>query len=117
MALRKWFSKLIGKEQTEPTGDMYVLKTDTRNMSNILVRARDSAQVEKVTTAVQQIEQIWTDEDQRNMVKVMLMIDGTYTHLEKMADLDPLSADWLAELTKAMEITNEGAEQLLKEQE
>ncbi len=47
----------------------------------------------------------------------MLMIDGTYTHLEKMADLDPLSADWLAEWIKAMEITNEGTEQLLKEQE
>lgn len=38
----------------------------------------------------------------------MLMIDATYPHLEKMADLDISSADWLAELTKAMEIANEG---------
>ena len=120
MALGKWFRKLRGKEQSELSPvpkDMYVLKTDTRNTANILARARDSVQVEKVTTAIQQIEQIWEKEEQRNLVKIMLMIDGTYPHLEKMADLDPLSAGWLAQWTKAMEIANEGAEQLLKEQE
>ena len=120
MALGKWFRKLRGKEQSElspVSKDMYVLKTDTQNTANILTRARDSVQVEKVTTAIQQLEQIWTKEEQRNLVKIMLMIDGTYPHLEKMADLNPLSAGWLAQLVKAMEITNEGAEQVLKVQE
>ena len=117
MALDKWVRKFTRKERIKPTKDMYVLKTDTRNTANILARARDSVQVKKVTTAVHQIEQIWTKEEERNLIKIMLMIDATYPHFEKMADLDVLSEDWLSELIKAMEIATEGADQLLKEQE
>jgi len=117
MVLGRWFRKLWSKEHQSPTEDMrVVLKTDTTNTANILARARDSTQVEKVTAAVQQIEQIWANEEQRNLVKTMLMIDATYPHFERMADLRPLSAPWIAEWTKAMEVANEGADKLLNEQ-
>ncbi len=117
MALSKWFRKLSGKERLKPAKAIYVLKTDTSNTANILSRARDSVQAEKVTTAVQQIEQISTKEEERNIIRIMLMIDATYPHFENMADLDTLSADWLVEFTKAMKIATEGADQLLKRQE
>ncbi len=117
MALRKWFQKLWGNERLKPAKDMRVLRTDTTNTANILARARDPEQVEKVTIAIQQIEQVWTEKENRELAKAMLIFDETYPHLEKMADLEPLSAEWLAEWTKAMEVATKRADELMKEQE
>ena len=69
MALRKWFQKLWGNERLKPAKDMRVLRTDTTNTANILARARDPEQVEKVTIAIQQIEQVWTEKENRELAK------------------------------------------------
>ena len=107
MPLRRWLRRPSSKEHLKPPKDTYrVLRTDTTNTANILARARDAEQVEKVTIAAQQIEQIWTGEN-RNLLKAMLMIDATYPHLEKMADLAPMSAEWMSEWSKAMEVASE----------
>ena len=117
MAFGKWLRNLWHREHSEAPEQMYALKTDAQDTANILARARDSIQTEKTTTAVRQLEQIWAgDERQQNLVMVMLMIDETYPQLEKMADLDFMTADWLAELTRAMEIAHAGMEQLDRDQ-
>ena len=116
MAFGKWFRNLWHREHSEVSDQMYVLNTDTQNTANVLARARDHIQVEKITTAARQLEQIWLGDEQRKLVKVMLTIDTTYPHLERMSDLDFMSADWLAELTRAMEITHGEMEKLDRDQ-
>lgn len=94
-------------------------------LSAILVRASDSAQKEKVIQTAAALSRRWVDEDNRGklyaMVKgtlyAMVMVDETYPHLAKMADLEYQSAEWISELAQAMTKMDDGLEELGKAQE
>lgn len=49
--------------------------------------------------------------------RIMVMIEATYPHLERMADLEPHSVDWLAELSEALRVTTDSADDLAREKE
>ena len=71
-------------------------------ISNVFVRARDEAQRKKVMQTIGQLSELWGRDNE--MVRWLAHTDATYGHLEKMANLDRLSADWLHELNEAMRV-------------
>lgn len=112
MVLGNWIKNLIGRRTAGPSSDAFVLRTDSQNTARILSNATNPDQARKVTIAVQQIEQIWNNDEQRSIIRAMLMINDTYPFLEKMAELEPLSAEWISQWTNAMKIARQGADKL-----
>lgn len=105
---KKLFDKFRGSQPVE------VDPVLIRCLAQVMVRARDEAQRIKVMSALKQMRTTSTDQDE---LRVMAMMEGCYPHLEKLADFDRLSAEWVEEYAKVLEFVNENIDNLIKEQE
>ncbi len=90
---------------------------DSKIFSQVMVRAKTPEQQTKVAHTAFYLARLWKDGNSAHIPQVMAMVEATYPHLERMADLEPLSSDWLAELATAMQLTAESADDLVRETE
>ena len=90
---------------------------DSQIFSQVIVRAETPEQKTKVMHTAFQLAQLWKDGNQAHVPRVMVMIDATYPHLERMADLEAYGSDWLSELAAAMQVTADSADDLVRQSE
>ena len=83
-------------------------------ISQVMVRAADEGQRAKVMNTLSYLWELWGDEER---VYILARVEGTYPHLEKMADMEPVSVQWIEELTLATSVANDSVEAILQEQE
>lgn len=80
---------------------------DSQIYSEVMMRIAAPEQQSKVMRAAFQLAQLWQYGDLAHIPRVMVMVEATYPHLERMADLEVYTTDWLSELTAAMQLTAE----------
>lgn len=86
---------------------------DSQIFSQVMVRAETREQQAKVMRTALQLAQLWKDGDQAHLPRAMVMVEATYPHLERMADLEVYGSDWLSELAAAMQATADSADDLV----
>lgn len=82
-----------------------------------MVRAETPEQRVKVMRTACRLAQLWEDGNQAHIPRLMVMIEATYPHLERMADLEVYSSDWLAELATAMQVTANSTDDFARQSE
>ena len=88
---------------------------DSQIFGEVIVRAETPEQKTKVMHTAFQLAQLWKDSNQAHLPRVMVMIDATYRHLERMADLEAYGPAWLAELAAAIQVTADSADDLVRQ--
>ena len=78
---------------------------DAQIYNAVMLRIAVPERQTRVMRAAFQLAQLWQYGDLSHIPRVMIMIEATYPYLERMADLDVYSPDWLAELIAAMQLT------------
>ena len=115
MGLVSWFSTLFrSRDRANDEEEVAV----PFSVGDIMVRASDINQAQKVTRTATQLVNMWKEEKSRDILRVMLMVDETYPYLANMADIEPVSTQWVAELGKAMkQVTASRVADLNKQQD
>jgi len=90
---------------------------DSQIFSQVMVRAKTPEQRTKVAQTAFYLARLWKDGESAHIPQVMVMVEATYPHLEQMANLEPLSSDWLTELATVMQLTADSADDLVRETE
>jgi hypothetical protein len=85
--------------------------------SQIVACAKTPEQQDKVLCTVSHLARLWKEGDAVRIPQVMAMVEETYPHLERMADLEIHSAEWLAELAAATQITADSADGTVQQTE
>jgi hypothetical protein len=88
-----------------------------QTFSQIVACSKTPEQQDKVLRTVFHLTRLWKDGDAVHIPQVMAMVEGTYPHLERMADLEIHSAQWLAELAAATQITADSASGTVQQSE
>ena len=88
---------------------------DSKIFSQVTVHAETPEQQTKVLRTTFHLAQLWKDSDSAHIPQVMVMVEATYPHLERMADLEISSSDWLAELATVMQLTADSADDLVRQ--
>lgn len=84
-------------------------------LSEVIVRARDEAEGQKVLKAIAQLRDLWGEDEPR--LWLLARVEASYPHLVEMADAEPRSSEWLASFASAMGAAADGIEEVEKEQE
>jgi len=90
---------------------------DSKIFSQVMSRAKTPEQQAKVAHTAFYLAHLWKDGDSAHIPQVMVMVEAVYPHLERMADLDPSSTDWLTELSTVIKLTADSADDLVRETE
>jgi len=85
--------------------------------SQIVASAKTPEQQDKVLCTVSHLARLWKEGDSVRIPQVMAMVEETYPHLERMADLEIHSAGWLVELAAATQITADSADGTVQQTE
>ncbi len=78
--------------------------------SQVVACAKTPEQQDKVLCTISHLVRLWKEGDAARIPQVMAMVEETYPYLERMADLEIHSTEWLAELAAATQITADSAE-------
>ena len=111
------FKKAAKHHRRERKSDERAGSVDSMIIGNVLARASGKDQLDQVSQTVHQLGQLWTSEEKKNIILGMVMVDGTYPHLARMAELAPYSMEWVAELSKAASMAVAGADEAARAQE
>ena len=85
--------------------------------SQVVACAKTPEQQDKVLCTVSHLARLWKEGDAVRIPQVMAMVEETYPHLERMADLETHSAEWLSELAAATQITADSADGTVRQTE
>lgn len=94
-----------------------VLSLESGIRGEVIVRSKNDQQRELVETAVNCLQQMWTDDHHRNILNVMVVVDEAYPHLEKMGALQPMSAECLSEYNNSLSALVENIDRVESDQE
>ena len=78
--------------------------------SQVVACAKTPEQQDKVLCTISHLARLWKEGDAVRIPQIMAMVEDTYPHLERMADLEIHSAEWLVELAAATQITADSAD-------
>lgn len=81
-------------------------------LGEVIVRARDDTQSQKLINALAQLEEHWGDNE---VLWPLARVEATCPHLTKMADAERLSLDWTKALSEALSIAADSVEAIEKE--
>ena len=121
------WSKLIGAFQTcratpaeSKTVDREAIpieNVDSSILANILVNSTDTGtEATKVLDAIKQLMTLWSGEN-KDIARFLALIPEAYPHLERMADTDYISVEWMKALSEALAAAENNAEKFSKDQE
>lgn len=86
---------------------------DSEIFNQVLARSISPEQQTAVLRTSYHLTQLWRGGDTAEIPRAITMVDAAYPHLERMADLELFSPEWMAELKTAIQITADSAEVLL----
>ena len=89
------------REELIPLPPGYDAEIYTEVMSRVTLPERQT----RLIRASFQLAQLWQHGELSHIPRVMIMFEATYPHLERMADLEIYSSDWLTELIAALQLT------------
>lgn len=90
---------------------------DPKIFSLVMERAISPEQQTKVLRTAYHLSQLWKGGDASHIPQVIVMVEATYPHLERMADLEIFGTDWLAELATVIQLTAGSADSLAGQSE
>ena len=71
----------------------------------------------KVLRTAFHLTQLWKGGNTAHIPQVIVKVEATYPHLERMADLEIFGSDWLAELATVIQLTSDSADGLVSQLE
>ena len=90
---------------------------DSSVFNHVISRAISSEQQTKVLRTTYHLSQLWQGSKTSEITEIIVMVDATYPHLERMADLEIFGDNWLAELATVVKITMGSADNLVGQSE
>lgn len=78
---------------------------DAQIYTDVMTRVSGPEQQTRLIRATFQLAQLWQYGELSHIPRIMVMFEATYPHLERMADLEIYSSDWLIELIAALQLT------------
>ncbi len=93
------------------------LGLDSKIFNQVMVQAITPEQQTKVLRTAFHLTQLWKYGNTAHIPQVIVMVEATYPHLERMADLEIFGSDWLAELATVMQLTSDSADGLVSQSE
>jgi hypothetical protein len=113
---RIWRSLRGPKQDDSPSSEKVLeLPVSPSVLSEVMIRARDKAEGQKVIRAIAQLQDLWGEDEPR--LWLLARVEATYPHLVAMADAERTSHEWLTALSSALGAAADGVEEVEQEQE
>jgi hypothetical protein len=90
---------------------------DSKIFNQVMVQAITPEQQTKVLRTAFHLTQLWKGGNTAHIPQVIVKVEATYPHLERMADLEIFGSDWLAELATVIQLTSDSADGLVSQLE
>lgn len=90
---------------------------DPEVFNSVLARAISPEQQTRVLRTAYHLTQLWNGEKTAHIPRIIVMVEASYPHLERMSDLEIFSDEWLAELAIVIKYTTGSADGLVGQSE
>jgi hypothetical protein len=117
MFIIDWVKSKIFKRPIPGSVEQPIAPISSYTLREIMVRAKNDVQKQKLIAAAEQLENVFTSNENRFMVAMMFMVDEAYPFLEKIPEHEPMTVEWHEVFGGVMDALNRKAEGKISVQE